>query len=748
MRISMFGTCLLAGAFLPIATSSSLVSDAQQAPTNLSATSLSFGSREIGTTSASQQVTLTNTGTSTLAITSIGVTGADASSFMFANSCGSGLAVGANCVIHGHFTPAAAGALTAAVTIVDSASNSPQSIALSGIGAASATTPAARPAGAARQRMLSVDDFQASGSRSKLDVAIAAALQVILEDKTPVELHLGIDTYDTCSGIQMPKTATRALSIVGAGKGEFGKATVLRATCPVNAVITFPNLPSGQYWSNLELSHFTIDGNGMANSCMDLGALRVSRLEDISCTKAIGQDHWVQIGNLDQVKGEYGSGFQVMVNDLFVFNNATSSLQWARVQPEVTNGSFDKVEILDGGKYRQTGTVPVILMGYGAGKDPCAQMPKNMMAHLDRDPNSKDGFNKVVSVTQDSPASGCVGPIYAQIPDIPAAKYGIKLAVTDSTFYDLTVDSAGRSAAIANLIGGDNLFIHAHAWQTPVLFESAGNDSWEAPECDNPIHYCFAFRGKGAQVVGPSFYWSQNKSQLVAGSGAYYSDSQASRTQIVQENCGPILQDSGGYQRFVSTSGPLSIGAPEFNSKFIVLSGNDCVTAAQIPHAVTVGSERVESAMSGLLLNGELHNFSISTHDASSAFSFLLASLPTGTSADDTDSAVTVRFMGGQSFKPRLHEDFVFENGRNGFSYSWKYFGNASVLKNAGIAAYLQTDGSIHIYEFVGPDHGVGSVSVEEPQGHGTRVYANPESGAASGREVFSSSNPQSYPVQ
>src|SRR5580704_12960958 len=166
MRISVFGTCLLAGAFLPITTPSSLVSDAQQVPTNLSATSLSFGSGEIGTTSASQQVTLTNTGGSTLAITSISVTGTDVSSFVFANSCGSSLAVGANCVIHGHFTPAAAGALTAAVTIVDSASNSPQSIALSGIGLASATAPAARPAGAARQRMLSVDDFQASGSRS------------------------------------------------------------------------------------------------------------------------------------------------------------------------------------------------------------------------------------------------------------------------------------------------------------------------------------------------------------------------------------------------------------------------------------------------------------------------------------------------------------------------------------------------------------------------------------------------------
>jgi hypothetical protein len=44
------------------------------------------------------------------------------------------VAGGANCTIHGHFTPAATGALTAAITITDNASGSPQSITLSGTG--------------------------------------------------------------------------------------------------------------------------------------------------------------------------------------------------------------------------------------------------------------------------------------------------------------------------------------------------------------------------------------------------------------------------------------------------------------------------------------------------------------------------------------------------------------------------------------------------------------------------------------
>ena len=120
---------------------------APASPVTLSSTSLSFGSVSVGTASASQSVTMTNSGNVALSITSIAVTGADASSFVFANSCGTSLAIGASCTIHGHFAPAAAGALTAAITITDSAPNSPQTITLSGTGinplaALSATSPA------------------------------------------------------------------------------------------------------------------------------------------------------------------------------------------------------------------------------------------------------------------------------------------------------------------------------------------------------------------------------------------------------------------------------------------------------------------------------------------------------------------------------------------------------------------------------------------------------------------------------
>jgi sugar lactone lactonase YvrE len=105
----------------------------------LSATSLSFSIQQIGTASATQQVTLTNTGSAALTITNIAATGANASSFVFPNSCGASLATGTNCVIVGHFAPSAAGAATAGLSITDNASGSPQTVTLTGTGVNAST---------------------------------------------------------------------------------------------------------------------------------------------------------------------------------------------------------------------------------------------------------------------------------------------------------------------------------------------------------------------------------------------------------------------------------------------------------------------------------------------------------------------------------------------------------------------------------------------------------------------------------
>jgi hypothetical protein len=101
----------------------------------LSPSTLNFSPAQlVGTTSASQPVTLTNTGTATLTITSIGFTGANASEFGETDKCGPALAAGVSCTINVTFTPTAVGTAAASLSITDNAAGSPQTVALAGIG--------------------------------------------------------------------------------------------------------------------------------------------------------------------------------------------------------------------------------------------------------------------------------------------------------------------------------------------------------------------------------------------------------------------------------------------------------------------------------------------------------------------------------------------------------------------------------------------------------------------------------------
>ena len=99
---------------------------------NLSATNLAFISQAVGSTTGAQVITLTNSGTADLSVTSIAVSGTNASDFTQSSNCGSSVAAGASCAISVTFKPVASGTRTAAVALSDNAAGSPQKVALSG----------------------------------------------------------------------------------------------------------------------------------------------------------------------------------------------------------------------------------------------------------------------------------------------------------------------------------------------------------------------------------------------------------------------------------------------------------------------------------------------------------------------------------------------------------------------------------------------------------------------------------------
>ena len=107
------------------------------AAVTLSSNTVAFGNQIVNTTSAGQNVTITNSGDSPLNIGSVVAAGDFA---LGTNSCGTTLAIGAQCAISVSFTPTSVGPITGTITINDDApvAGSTQVINLTGTGTAGA----------------------------------------------------------------------------------------------------------------------------------------------------------------------------------------------------------------------------------------------------------------------------------------------------------------------------------------------------------------------------------------------------------------------------------------------------------------------------------------------------------------------------------------------------------------------------------------------------------------------------------
>jgi hypothetical protein len=106
----------------------------------LSPTSLKWGKIAVGLTSGAKTVTLTNSGTATLNITTIAASGDFALKSLkktkLVTPCVNGgtVAAGASCIVKVTFTPTQTGTRNGDLTFTDNAPNSPQQVPLTGKG--------------------------------------------------------------------------------------------------------------------------------------------------------------------------------------------------------------------------------------------------------------------------------------------------------------------------------------------------------------------------------------------------------------------------------------------------------------------------------------------------------------------------------------------------------------------------------------------------------------------------------------
>ena len=101
---------------------------------NATPASLSFAGTDVGSSSAAKAVTVTNSGTSSAAVSGVAVTG----DFSQTNNCSS-VATGSSCTVNVTFKPTASGNRTGTLTVTSNANNSPATVSLTGSGIGATT---------------------------------------------------------------------------------------------------------------------------------------------------------------------------------------------------------------------------------------------------------------------------------------------------------------------------------------------------------------------------------------------------------------------------------------------------------------------------------------------------------------------------------------------------------------------------------------------------------------------------------
>lgn len=107
---------------------------------SLSPSTLRFGEVEVGYSSSKMTSTVTNSGTVSLSITKIALSGTNPAEYSQTNNCVGTLAANATCSITVTFNPTAEGAQDASVTITDDTSDGSNTLSLTGSGAAPTAT--------------------------------------------------------------------------------------------------------------------------------------------------------------------------------------------------------------------------------------------------------------------------------------------------------------------------------------------------------------------------------------------------------------------------------------------------------------------------------------------------------------------------------------------------------------------------------------------------------------------------------
>lgn len=259
--------------------------------------SLTLPSQPVGSTSPPQTVTLTNQGTGNLGISTVDIGGANAGDFaVTGDSCrGATVAPAGSCTVQVTFTPAGAGARSAALSIASNAAGGSPAVALAGTGLTSEIAVSAANLAFDDQKLGTPSAAQTATVMNKGDAPMRMGEATVTGDNAG-----DFNINDGCKG-----------ATVGPG-----------SACTVNVVFT----PAGKGARNAKLNVSTDAGSGQSVTLSGKGTAPVARtdkqfLEMQTPNQTTGE---VAVSNggdaslivrVPTIEGESSKDFEVVTNE-------------------------------------------------------------------------------------------------------------------------------------------------------------------------------------------------------------------------------------------------------------------------------------------------------------------------------------------------------------------------------------------------------------------------------------------------
>jgi hypothetical protein len=338
----------------------------------------------------------------------------------------------------------------------------------------------------------------------------------------------------------------------------------------MQAVISHADLPSSTSVPySLHLENLNIDANQNAQQCLAIFAEKVGYSEHIHCRNATSSLAWIQFGDSNPPQGMTGTGYQYFLEDILVQGGgnglpATLSASSAGGVPQVT--------VTNSGSYVYP-QPPVYLSGFGAVAQPCTTMGIATAVM------SGTGPYTLSSVTL-SGFSGCTGTIYAYVPDLAPARYGILIDnLTDSTFKNLVVAGVGQSAGI-QYTHGSNTSIGEHPYgYMPIGVRDMATNRHYGAELDSLLLYGADVENSQSQWTDTEFLWVGG--QPYGGASGFYNPVYGMK--IDGSVCNGVSANTNGFSLVVTSSGPVghqrgAIYPPYFN----ISGAQQCDTLAYV----------------------------------------------------------------------------------------------------------------------------------------------------------------------